>query len=306
MANNTNLTDWTPIEWDSNVIQRVLKLSAVEANALPTPMGTATKRVLRAGAFTLTTGSSYTDDTSELDYVTLTARRFNGKTTLDEDTLNDVESIADAIGQRAYDWAVSYATQLDNACLAVTGAENGTTIPFTSVYKSVRTNGADVTSGYTADANYVSYNGTASAAYDKFSELLRLVEVGEYWDETNALVIANPAFRDVIRRTKDDNGMPVFVQGTNGTPDTLFNVPIAWSRGAKTSPTNTAAPAGNPLMIFCGDKRLLKLGVRSGPESLLKAADAADNTDDTALKLRSRRGFAVGNVNGFSVLEKVA
>ncbi|MGR4847908.1 phage major capsid protein [Streptomyces sp. LARHCF252] len=306
MAANTNLTDWVPIEWDSEAIQRVLKLSAVEANALPTPMGSSTKRVLRAGAFSLTTGTTYTDDTSELDYVTLTARRFMGKTVLDEDTLSDVESIADAIGQRAYDWAVSYATRLDNACLAVTGAANGTTIPFTSVYKEVRTNGADVTSAYVADANYVSYNGSASAAYDKFSELLRLVEVGEYFDQSNALVIANHAFRDVMRRTKDDNGLPVFVQGTAGTPDTLFNIPISWSRGAKTSPTNTENPAGNPLMIFCGDKRLLKLGIRSGPESLVKAADAADNTDETALKLRSRRGFAAGNVNGFSVLEKIA
>ncbi|MGC5562818.1 phage major capsid protein [Streptomyces sp. FR-108] len=306
MSANTNLTEWLPIEWDSEVIQRVLKLSAVEANALATPMSTSTKRILRAGAFNVTTGSSYTDDTSDLDYVTLTARGFRGKTNLDEDTLNDVESIADAISQRAYDWAVSYANQLDNACLAVTGAENGTTIPFTSVYKAVRTNGADVTSAYVADANYVSYNGTASAAYDKFSELLRLVEVGEYFDQSNALVIANHAFRDVIRRTKDNDGMPVFVQGIAGTPDTLFNIPISWSRGAKTSATNTSAPAGNPLMVFCGDRRLLKLGVRSGPETLVKAADAADTTDETALKLRSRRGFAAGNVYGFSVLEKTA
>lgn len=306
MAVNANLDNWVPIEWDSDVIQRVLKLSAVEGNATPTPMGTATKRILRAGAFNMTTGASYTDDESDLDYVTLTARRFMGKTVLDEDDLSDVESIADAVGQRAYDWAVSYATRLDNACLGVTAAENGGTIPFTSVYRAVRSAGADVTVGYDADDNYVNFNGQASGAYDDLSETLRRVEVGDYWDESNALVIANPAFRDVLRRVKDDQGQPIFVQGPAGTPDTLFGIEIAWSRGARTSAVNTESPAGNPLLVFVGDKRLLKLGVRSGPETQVTPSDAQSNTDDTGLKLRSRRGFAVGNVNGFAVMEKTA
>jgi HK97 family phage major capsid protein len=302
------LDKWIPIEWDSEVIQRVLKASAVEANASTTPMSTATKRVLRAGDFNVTSGGStatYTDDESDLDYVTLTAKRFMGRTILNEDDLHDAESIVDVVGQRALDYAVSYATTLDNACLAVTAAP-GANVPFTSVYKAVRTSGTVDTpeAGYTADDHYLNWNGQASGAYDKFSDLLSLVETTDYWDETNAVLIAHPSFRDAMRRTKDDNGQPIFVQGTAGTPDTLFGVPIAWSRGAKTSATNTRAPEGNPLMIFVGDKRLMKLGVRSGPESQVTASDAHDASDQTALKLRSRRAFAVGNVYGFAVLER--
>lgn len=308
MAAN-DLSAWIPIEWDSAVIQRVLKASAVEANANRTAMGTSTKRILRAGDFDVNTGTTYVDDDSDLDYVTLTARRFMGKTVLEEDDLHDAESIVDVVGQRATDWAVSYATHLDNACLGVTAAENGTTVPFTSAYKAVRTNGVDVTSDYVADANYVNYNGQASGAYDGLSSALRLVEVSDYFDEGQALVIAHPAFRDVLRRAKDLQGNPIFVGGQGGdagTPDTLFNIEIAWSRGAKTSAVAGSKPVGNPLVVIVGDRGLLKLGVRSGPESLVTPADAQSNTDQTALKLRSRRGFAVGNVAGISVLEKTA
>lgn len=305
----TYLDNWIPIEWDSEVIMRVLKASAIEATAQRHPMNTATKRILRQAGYRVTVGTTYDRDDSDLDYVTLTARRFMGQSVLDEDDVADADMIVDTIGQRAKDWAVSYATALDNACLGVTAAENGTTAPFTSVYKQVRSNGSAAASGYVADANYVNYNGTATGAYDKFSEALRLVEVTDYWDENTALIIAHPAFRDVLRRVKDNNGTPVFVQGQGGDagqPDTLFGVEIFWSRGSKTANQVTASPEGNPLLVFVGDRGLLKLGVRSGPESRLDVSRAHDTTDDTAVKFRSRRGFQLGHVTGFSVLEKTA
>lgn len=309
----TYLDNWIPIEWDSEVISRVMKASAIEATAQRHPMATSTKRILRQSGYTVTSGRQYTVDAGELDYVTLTARRFMGQSVLDEDDLADTELIVDTIAQRALDYAISYATSLDNACLGVTAAENSGTdsarVPFTSVYKAVRTNGAGAEDDYVADANYVNFNGQASAAYDDMSEALRRVEVGDYWDENSALIIAHPAFRDVLRRVKDDQGTPIFVQGQgadSGQPDTLFGVEIFWSRGAKTSPVMSSTPGGNPLLVFVGDRSLLKLGVRSGPESRLDLSRAHDDVDDTAVKFRTRRGFALGRLAGFSVLEKTA
>lgn len=308
-SNVAYLDNWIPIEWDSEVIMRVMKASAIEATAQRHVMNTSTKRILRQSGYNVTTGTTYVVDDGELDYVTLTARRFMGQSVLDEDDLADTELIVDTISQRAMDWAVSYATALDNACLGVTAAENGTTAPFTSVYASIRANGTVAEDDYVADDNYVNYNGQASGAYDNFSEALRLVEDSDYWDENQAVLIAHPAFRDVLRRTKDDNGTPIFVQGQggdSGQPDQLFGVDIVWSRGAKTSPAVSSTPGGNPLLIFVGDRGLLKLGVRSGPESRLDLSRAHDATDDTAVKFRSRRGFKVGRLEGFSVLEKTA
>ncbi len=305
--NSTYLNNWIPIEWDSEIIMRVLKASAIEATAQRHSMATSTKRILRQQGYSVSVGKTYTRDDSDLDYVTLTARRFMGQSVLDEDDVADADMIVDTIAARAADWAVSYATALDNACIGVTASENGTTAPFTSVYKSLRTTDSDAS--YTADDHYVNYAGAASAAYDSFSEALRRVEVTDYWDENNALIIANPAFRDVLRRTKDNNGTPIFVQGQgadSGQPDRLFGVEIFWSRGAKTSPVVTASPGGNPLLVFVGNRDLMKLGVRSGPESRFDVSSAQDSVDEMAVKFRSRRGFKLGHQRAFSVLEKTA
>lgn len=298
------LDDWIPLEWDSEVIQRVLKNSAVEATAQRHVMHTATKRVLRSSGLDVTDGKQYSTDSSDLDYVVLTAKRFMARVAVDEEDLADAAMIVDVLGQRGSEWAISYANIFDNACLAVTAAPATTGVPFTSVYKSIRTTNS--ATSYTADDNYVSWNGTASAAYDKFSETLRLVEVGQYWDPAGSLIIAHPGYRDAFRRTKDDQNLPIFVQGTAGTPDTLFGVEIFWSRGAKTSPTMTQAPVGGDLLIFCGDRSLLKLGVRSGPETRVDVSRAHDDFDDTAVKFRTRRGFQIGHEKAFAVLENTA
>ena len=305
--NSTYLNNWIPIEWDSEIIMRVLKASAIEATAQRHTMNTSTKRILRQQGYNVTVGKQYVRDDSDLDYVTLTARRFMGQSVLDEDDVADADMIVDTIAARALDWGVSYATALDNACLGVTATENGTTAPFTSVYKAVRTTTS--AEGYTADANYVNHAGAASAAYDDLSGCLRRVETSDYWDENNALIIANPAFRDVLRRVKDNNGTPIFVQGQgadSGQPDRLFGVEIFWSRGAKTSNKVGPSPEGNPLLVFVGNRDLLKLGVRSGPESRFDVSSAQDDVDEMAVKFRSRRGFKVGHTKAFAVLEKTA
>jgi hypothetical protein len=310
-AGATYLDNWIPIEWDSEVISRVMATSAIEATSQRHPMATSTKRILRQSGYTVTSGSNYTVDAGSLDYVILTARRFMGQSVLDEDDLADTEMIVDTIAQRALDYAISYATSLDNACIGVTAVEDSgsstSKVPFTSIYKAVRTNGAGSESGYVADTNYINWSGAASAAYTNLSTTLKLVETSDYWDENNALIIANPAFRDVLRQVKDNNGTPIFVRGQgtdSGQPDTLFGVEIFWSRGAKTSATMTSTPQGNPLLVFVGDRNLMKLGVRSGPESRLDHSRAHDDVDDTAVKFRTRRGFQLGRIAGFAVLEK--
>ncbi len=307
--NSTYLASWIPIEWDSEIIMRVLKASAIEATAQRHSMATSTKRILRQQGYSVSVGKTYVRDDSDLDYVTLTARRFMGQSVLDEDDVADADMIVDTIAARAADWAISYATALDNACIGVTATENGTTAPFTSIYKSIRTTDTATNPDYTADTNYVNYAGAASAAYDAFSSTLNKVETSDYWDENGALIIAHPAFRDVLRRTKDNNGTPIFVQGQgadSGQPDTLFGVEIFWSRGAKTSNQVTASPEGNPLLVFVGNRDLMKLGVRSGPESRFDVSSAQDSVDEMAVKFRSRRGFKLGHQFAFAVLEKTA
>lgn len=311
-AASTDIIDnWIPIEWDGDVIQRVLMDSAVERFGRPHPMNTATKRVLRSGGLTVSVGTTYTPDASTNDYITLTARRFLSQFVVDEDDLADADSVVDTLRVKGMDWAISYADTFDNACLGVSATENGTTVPFTSVYKALRTTNS--ATSYTADANYQSWDddnltysasATGLSLYEKLSTTFKKVEQGKYWSAADQLVIAAPGWRDAFRNTLDAQGRPIFLERTDGTPDTLFNVPVAWARGCKVSATALGSPAGNDLLVYC-NRQFLKRGDRSAPESLVDQARAQDTTDDTAVKFRVRRGFGVGHEAAFSILERI-
>jgi hypothetical protein len=312
-----NVDDWIPIEYDSEVVQRVLMGSAVEAFARRVIMRSKTKSIPRSAGITVSAGTTYTDDSSVNDEVTITARRFIARFKIDEDDLADASTRVDVIRTKGVDWAISYADTFDNACLATTGAENGNTVPFTSVYRSLRSSNSDT--GYIADANYLTWDDDATAIastpdgtslYEKLSALFRLVETGKYWSPADMLVVAHPGWRDALRMTLDGQGRPIFQPGMglggapgNGTPDLLFNTPVAWSRGAKTSAVMSGSPTGNDLLFFT-NTRFLARGDRSGPETLTDDARAQDDTDDYAIKFRTRRAFKILHEASTSVLER--
>jgi hypothetical protein len=311
VASTDIIDNWIPIEWDSEVLTRVMMESAVERYGRGHNMTTATKRILRSGGLTVSVGTTYTPDASANDYITLTARRFLAQFVVDEDDLADADSIVDTLQVKGMDWAISYADSFDNACLGVSATENGTTAPFTSVYKALRTTNS--ATSYTADANYASWDddnvsfpasGGGNSLYEKLSTTFKKVETSKFWSLADQLVIAAPGWRDALRLCTDGQGRPIFLQGTAGTPDTLFDVPIAWSRGCKVSGAVSGSPAGNDLMVF-GNRQFLKRGDRSAPESLVDQARAQDSTDDTAVKFRTRKGFGVGNEQAFSILERI-
>lgn len=311
MSSSTIIDNWIPIEWDDTVITRVLQDSAIERYGRPHIMKTATKRVLRSGGLSVNGGGTYTADTSTNDYITLTARKLNSLFVVDEDDLADADSVIDTIKTKGQDWAVSYADSFDNACLAVSAAEDGTTIPFTSVYKSLRTTNS--ATSYTADDNYLTWDddltsiaspAVGTSLYEKLSATFKKVETGKYWSLADQLVIASPGWRDALRNCLDAQGRPIFIQGTGGTPDTLFDAPIAWSRGCKVSATMTQSPAGNDL-LFYGNRQFLKRGDRSNGEILVDKARAQDTTDDTAVKIRVRKGFQIGHEAAFAALERI-
>jgi hypothetical protein len=79
---------------------------------------------------------------------------------------------------------------------------------------------------------------------------------------------------------------------------------MKFTLGAKTNAVATNAPTGNPI-IALGNRSLLRLGKRSGPESVVIDGRNGTSalTDETLLKMRARRGFVLGDVRGWNVLE---
>jgi len=307
MARNT-FEDWIPEEWDSKVIEKVRQTSVVESEATPYPMATDTRHIPRSAGVDVNgvaKGAAYGEDEGVNDDVLLIAKKAGRAIRIADEDLQD--SNVAILEQKRMDWATSWAKYLDNAALGTTAAMSGVTVPYTSVYRSVRT--ADAELGYVADANYLATAAGVAVSYDNLSALLGLVEVGDYWDEDKALVIAHPSIRETMRGIKDDNGTPIFVRGQQGdraTPDTLFGYRLRYSLGAKTSAAATHAPEGNPLLIVV-NKDFLAIGKRSGPESKVAGPDsgAAFLTDEALLKMRARRGFALTHPAAAAVLEVV-
>jgi HK97 family phage major capsid protein len=309
------VTNWIPEEWNGPVVERVMQTSAVEALARVEPMSVLTKHIPRSADMSVGSvakSAAYGEDASTNDKVDITAFKIGSAIRIAEEDLNDTASLIDVIQQKKNDWGTSYAKFLDNATLGVTAAQNGTTIPFTSLYKALRTTNA--ATGYTADNNYTAASSAAGlVTYSLLSGVLGQVETSDYFEESAMVVIAHPRFRALIRNIVDTQGRPIFVAGSRGTsggdggtPDTLFEIPIRWSLGAKTHSVATSSPGGNPLLFFV-NRNYIVIGRRSGPESYTAGPNdgAAFLTDEALVKMRARRGFAVAHEKAAAVVEAV-
>jgi HK97 family phage major capsid protein len=294
---------WIPEEDSSEVIQRVDQMSAVESLASPEPMSSNTKSIPRSagvGVSVVDKGGAYSEDTSTNDDIVLTAKKLGKAIRIAEEDIDD--SLANILTTKQKDWATSYAKLLDNATLAVSAAV-GTGVPFESVYYTLTQTNAGL--GYTANDN-ITVAGSAGPSYDDLSAVLGKAEGGDYFDLSRMVVIAHPSFRATLRAVKDLQGQPIFVQGQQGdrgTPDTLFDLPVRWSLGCRISATATDAPSGKPVLVVA-NADFLRLGRRSGPESIF--IDGRDGlsalTDESILKMRARRAFALGHPKAAAVL----
>lgn len=291
----TNLTEangWLPEPRDSEVLQKVLRTSAVEASARRVRMTSHTVQVPRfdaAGVDVVAEGGTIPVIDATLDAVTLTAIKFANRYAVSLEDTRD--GIADSINQFKLRWASNFSVKLDNATLGVTAAANGTTIPFTSVYRAT----SQASAGYvTATAGALTYEDLVTAFGD--------LESGEWGDDL--VVIAHPAFAMDLRNLKDAAGDRVVSDPLMGGVPTIFGYDLLQSKGAKTHATATDAPTGNPLLIV-GSKRNLILGVRDGVESQLSDQPRWE-TDEVELKVRARRGFAVADGSAFRIIEKTA
>jgi HK97 family phage major capsid protein len=296
---------WVPEEVDSQVIQRITSVSVIEKLARRVSMGTDTKLIPRSGDVgveVVPKGSAYGEDVTTDDEITLVAKKLGKMVRIAEEDIDD--SPQNIISIKQLEWASSYARYLDNAAVATTGAV-GAGVPFTSVYRALSQ--ANAATGYTANANITKTAAGVAVTYENLSQALGKREGSLYFDPSKEVILADTSFKATLRELKDGDGRYIFsASPRQGDPDTLFGYPIEWSQGLRTSATATSKPAGNPLMVF-GNRDFLILGVRSGPESIVidgrDGASAA--TDETLLKMRARRAFAIGHENAFQILEKV-
>lgn len=282
--------DWTPVETGSDVLVRVQAASAIEQAARGENMTSGTKEVPASGGFVMAVGakgSTLEEDDTAASNVILIARKVRAGVRVAEEDIAD--SVANIVDVKSAEWATSYAKFLDNAALGVTAAENGTTVPFTSVYAAA-----------TTASNVLQTAGALE--YDDLNSVLSEYEQGDYFAMDRTVVIASPAYLGELRGIKDAQGNPVFVSGAGDRPDQLFGYNIVWSTGARTSATASQSPDGNPLLVVANADFLIR-GDRSNPEFRL---DYQELTDEHVLQGRARKAFKLGHAEAAQVLEITA
>lgn len=324
-TNRQDLETLIPTETSNEVIQRVARVSAVEALAPAETMTSDTKQIARFGGFTVANvakGAEYGFSTNTQDLVDLIARKIGGAAKVAEEDF--VDTITGEATMRRYEQeaGTALAKTFDHACLGTTTAMNGTTSPFVSVYQCVATTQSTPWGSYTGNTNRIQIPRLTSAAatpaatwQDGIVNWLALYEEGDFYDEENTFVIASPLMKSALRKVRDADGQPVFIPGGNqsGASPSLFGYSnFRWSFGARTGATMTDTPSGNPLIII-GNRTALKRGLaRTSPGMVpgnpgVQWQRAAQGigflSDEAIMKAMMRRAFVVSVPQAIAVLE---
>lgn len=312
--NDIDGTGWLVEDKDSTVVQAYKHTSAWDAAARPITMTANVVEIPRIEDMdveVIPKGGAYGEDQSDADVISIRARKFGKALRIAEEDVED-KKLANYLELKKSSAGSSFAKKFDNAAIGVNAVENGTTVPFTSLYKALTT--ADATTSYTANAN-VRTTTLAAFDYDDLNELIAIAEESAYYDESAVSIIAHPSFRRALRGIKDTQGHPIFFRDVidGRSVDRLLGVPVKYSVGAKVSTVATTNPggaggakgtAGNPLLAVV-NKAAAIVGNRKPFESvLIPGRDGLSAlTDEDILKVRARKAAGVTMPGAHAVLE---
>jgi hypothetical protein len=346
-------TNWIPVEYGTQVIQKVTQTSAAENYGQEFMMTSSSRYVARDAGVSATLvpkGSAYNEDSTGGSSVLLTAGKWGAQVRIAEEDIMD--SLADIINSKANALGTAIAKLVDNMAFGNATAPNLTVnASTTSVYYGLGQ--SDSATGYVANANMFATAaasagslgaGSPSAGYNLLSQCLGQVEQSDYFNEEDMIWIGHPFYRQGLRAIKDAQGRPIFDEGSVGgfpgggqgpTPDRIFGLPVFWSLGAVvtggslgggTGPVSSppayvgttssgSAPAGTPgnRLLICCNRLYALLGKRTtnpnnpqGTPEFQIVPPMYSGTDDTILRGRVRRAFAMGVEQAFAVIESVS
>lgn len=288
MATN-DFSSWTPIEYDPTATTISVQRSAVEAVARRMTMGSSTKEIARLLGADVHLGSDLTDDTNDGSTVTMYSTIYNGKKVVDEAEADD--AFAEVISSATYTWLNNMNITHDNASLGVSAARSATPgdgRPFNSLLSTLLT--ADAEAGYGAGDNVVELQ----ANYVGLSTTLGLVEASAFAGNVNELVvIAHPSLRNSLRNVKDSQQRPIFIDSSaNVKQDTLFNLPITWTLGAKETASIAGALSASTLnpLLFVANRSNLVDGTRMAPQARLIPASMNPDSLAHVVQTVARKG----------------
>jgi hypothetical protein len=317
-ANRQDLELFIPNEPSGPALRALGEASAVEAYANPITMTSDTKEIDRFGGFTVATvakGADYGFSTNTSDRIDMVARKIGGAAKIAEEDLVDTTMGEATMTMYEQEAGKALAAHFDNAALAVTAAPNGTTVKYSSLYYELSQAATTPHGNYVANANIskVERGDFLSGGYAAISAWLAKYEEGLFFDEGDTVVLMSPAFKAMLRNVLNpQTGLPYFTDPRTSTDATFFGYQGKFTKGARTSATDTQAPAGNPLAII-GNRRLMNNGRARTSAGMApgnpgtqwqRAANGLGFLSDEALmKATMRRAFRISTPLAFSILE---
>ena len=294
---NRSLSNWLPVQTASGVVGTQVEPSAI-MSALGAPRDMSGTDVLQVPTLLgadVAQGETLTEDTNDGGKATMYAATFNGKQSLSE---REVEVTAkngsDAFASYDYAWLNKFHMAFDNAALGVSAARSATDSnnrPFSSVYYEVVTN---ANSMYEAGA----------LTYDNGNELLGRLEGSQYGSGSTVVIFAHPGLKQSLRGIKDSQNRPIFIDGAKVVADTLFDVPVYWTKGAKVTPSHAQVltGTGNKLMIAV-NTQYAAWGQGAAPAHRLIPASMNPLALAHVLQHRAVEGFVLTVPGAASILE---
>ncbi|HEU4753997.1 MAG TPA: phage major capsid protein [Armatimonadota bacterium] len=310
-----------PVEVSQTVLTAVQQQSVIEAVARPEVMTSDTKHVARFGGFTVGTvakGAEYGFSQNVPDTVELIARKIGGAAKIAEEDLADTITGEATMAKYEAEAGTALANHYDHACLGSTGAPDGVTVKYTSVYRTLATAQTTPWGAYAANANIVQVAASAfsgSTASDAIVDWLAKYEESIWYSEANTVVLGSPAFKSMFRKIRDTTGRTLYEEETSGAGATFFGYKGRWTVGARTNATDTQTPTGNPLLIIGNREFLINGRARTsagmapgnpGTQWQRAANGIGFLSDEAIMKAFMRRGFACALPQAFSILEITA
>ena len=261
MARNP-LEPWLPEEYGSDLIVRLLMASVAESVFRKIPMKSDTKGEPRMGAVGISVvpkGTAYAEDQSLNDEILLKTYKFGTAIRLAEEDIDDAGLIVDVIAAKKNDWSVAYARMIDNATIATTAAANGTTVPFTSIYRALATSNA--ATGYVANANLV-----ASGVQFGSVTLTVATDVVTYQTNHGLLVGDKVRFGAITGATGITAGTTYFVKTVPSTTTVTLSATLNGATLDLTGVDGSAASATNKAGQASYDNLNLALSILEGSD----------------------------------------
>lgn len=315
-TNRQDLDVLIPIEFSQTVLTAVQQRSAIEAVARPETMLSDTKEVARFGGFTVGTvekGAEYGFSTNTPDKIELIARKVGGAVKVAEEDLVDTVTGEGTMRRFEEEAGTALALHYDHACLGSTGAPNGTTVKYESVYRALSQDQTTPWGTYTANTNILQVTED-DFGYEAIVTWLARYEESIWFNEGSTVVLASPAFKSKLRLVRDLNGNPIFLDPQSSEEARFFGYQGRWTQGARTHPVDSQAPAGNPFMVvgnrdfLINGRARVSAGMAPGNPGVAwqRASQGIGFLSDEALmKATMRRGFRCAIPQAFSILELV-